>query len=74
MEPDWSASTAAGANNVSPTLWIDGTQKASITGMDNDTRQIESVRLGAVTGIDTGIRGTIYFDAFESRRQTYIGR
>jgi hypothetical protein len=50
MEPDWFASTAAGANNVCLTLWIDGTQKASITGMDNDIRQIESVRLGAASG------------------------
>jgi hypothetical protein len=41
--------------------------------MDNDTRRIDRVRLGALTGIDTGTRGTYYFDAFESRRQNYIG-
>jgi hypothetical protein len=29
--------------------------------------------LGAVAGIDSGTRGTIFFDAFESRRQSYIG-
>jgi hypothetical protein len=29
--------------------------------------------LGAVAGIDAGTRGTYYFDAFESRRQNYIG-
>jgi len=63
-----------GANNGGLPLWIEGTQKASITRMDKDTRQIESVRLGAVSGIDIGTRGTEYFDAFESRRQTYIGR
>ncbi len=40
---------------------------------DNDTRRIDRVRLGAVAGIDTGTRGTYYFDAFESRRQTAIG-
>src|SRR5687768_6312782 len=28
---------------------------------------------GALTGMDTSTRGTYYFDAFESRRQTYIG-
>ena len=38
-----------------------------------DTWRIERARLGAVAGIDTGTRGTIYFDAFESRRQSYIG-
>jgi hypothetical protein len=73
IELDWRASTAAGANNGGLTLWIDGVQQANLTGVDNDTRRIESVRLGAVAGIDTATRGTYYFDAFESRRQTYIG-
>ncbi len=73
IELDWLASTGVGANNGGLTLWIDGVQKASITGIDNDTRRIESIRLGALTGVDVGTRGTYYFDAFESRRQTYIG-
>ena len=73
IELDWRASTAAGANSGGLTLWIDGVQQANITGIDNDTRRIESVRLGALTEIDTGTRGTYYFDAFESRRSTYIG-
>ena len=73
IELDWRAATAAGANNGGLTLWIDGVQQANLTGVDNDTRRIERVRLGAVSGIDTGTRGTYYFDAFESRRQTYIG-
>lgn len=73
FEIDWSASTAAGANNGYLTFWIDGTQKANLTGVDNDTRRIDRVRLGPRSGLDTGTRGTYYFDAFESRRQTYIG-
>ncbi|MCC6616428.1 MAG: hypothetical protein IT320_23340 [Anaerolineae bacterium] len=73
IELDWKASTAAGANNGGVTLWIDGTQQAAITTLDNDTRRIERARLGAVEGIDTGTRGTYYFDSFESRRTTYIG-
>jgi hypothetical protein len=55
------------------TLWIDGVQKADTIGVDNDTRWIDSIRLGAVSGIDNRTRGTYYMDAFESRRQTYIG-
>jgi hypothetical protein len=55
IEIDWRASTASGANNGGLTLWIDGTQRANLTGVDNDTR------------------GIYYFDAFESRRATYIG-
>jgi hypothetical protein len=27
-----------------------------------------------VAGVDSGTRGTYYFDAFESRRQTTLGR
>jgi hypothetical protein len=76
IELDWRASTAAGANNGGLTLWIDGTQQADLTGIDNDTRRVDRARLGALTGIDPGTIGPdriYYFDAFESRRQTYIG-
>ena len=73
VEFDWRAATAAGANNGSLTFWIDGVQQANLTGVDNDTRRIDRVRLGAVSGLDSGTLGTYYFDAFESRRQTYIG-
>lgn len=54
-------------------LWIDSEQKADLTGVDNDMWRIDRIRLGAVNGIDTGTRGTYYFDEFESRRQDYIG-
>ena len=73
IEMDWRAATGAGANNGGLTLWIDGVQQANLTGVDNDTRRMDRVRLGAITGMDTGTRGTYYFDAFESRRQTLIG-
>jgi hypothetical protein len=73
IELDWHASTAAGANNGSLTFWIDGVQQANLTGVDNDTRRIDRIRLGAISGLDSGTFGTYYFDAFESRRQTYIG-
>jgi len=73
VELDWRAATGAGANNGGVTLWIDGVQQASLTNLDNDTRRIDRVRLGAVTGLDAGTLGTYYFDAFESRRQNYIG-
>jgi serine protease len=73
LELDWRAATAVGANNGSLTIWIDGVQQADLTGVDNDTRRIDQVRLGAASGVDTGTRGTYFFDAFESRRLTYIG-
>jgi hypothetical protein len=73
LELDWRAASAPGANNGGLTFWIDGIQQADLTGVDNDTRRIEQVRLGAASGVDNGTRGTYFFDAFESRRFTYIG-
>ena len=73
LELDWQAATAPGANNGSLTFWIDGVQRPSLTGLDNDTRRIDIARLGPIGGLDTGTRGSYYFDAFESRRRTYIG-
>jgi len=73
IEIDWQAATAAGANNGSLTLWIDGVQKSTVVGVDNDTRRIDRVRIGGVYSIDTGTHGTYYFDDFVSRRQSYIG-
>ena len=68
------------ANSGSLTLWLDdpstssgqAVQKQSLTFIDNDTRTVTEVRLGA-QGIETGTRGTVYFDDFESRRFSYIG-
>ena len=73
IELDWRAASGAGANNGGLTLWIDGVQQADLTGIDNDTWRLDRARLGAVAGLDAGTSGTYYFDAFESRRQTYIG-
>ena len=73
IELDWRAATAAGANNGGVTLWVDGIQQQDLTGVDNDTWRIDRARLGALAGMDPGTSGTYYFDAFESRRQTFIG-
>jgi hypothetical protein len=73
IEMQWQAATAVGANNGAIAIWIDGVQRGSLSGLDNDTRRIERVRLGAASGVDAGTIGTYYLDAFESRRQSYIG-
>jgi len=73
IEFDWRAAFPQGANNGSITLWLDGVQQANITGIDNDLLLIDRVQLGAVNGVDTGSRGRVFFDAYESRRLTYIG-
>jgi hypothetical protein len=80
IELDWRAASGVGVNDGGLTLWIDGgingnagMPQANVTGIDNDTLRMDRVRLGAVSGVDNGTRGTYFFDAFESRRQTYIG-
>ncbi|MBP7693841.1 MAG: hypothetical protein KA764_18105 [Anaerolineales bacterium] len=73
VEFDWRAATAVGANNGGLALWLDGTQVTALTGVDNDTRRLERIRLGPVAGLDTGTRGAYFLDAFEARRLTYIG-
>jgi hypothetical protein len=73
IEFDWRAATGLGTNDGALTFWVDGQQRANLANVNNDTRRIDRVRLGPVAGIDSGTRGTYYFDAFESRRQTYIG-
>jgi len=73
IEVDWRAATSDGANDGGLTLWIDGTQQADLTGVDNDTWRVDRARLGALSAIDAGTSGTYYLDVFESRRSTYIG-
>jgi RHS repeat-associated protein len=67
LEIDWQAAVSGGI-----TLWVDGVQQGT-AAVNNSARRVDSVRLGAVDGVDTGTRGTTYFDAFESRRTSYIG-
>jgi hypothetical protein len=73
IEVDWAAASAVGANDGSLTFWIDGIQQGSLVGIDDDSYRMERVRLGLVYISATGTSGTYFFDAFESRRQTYIG-
>jgi serine protease len=73
LELDWRAATGAGANNGSLTFWIDGVQKGTVTGVDNDSHRIDRIRLGAINGLDSGTRGSYFFDAFKSTRSSYIG-
>jgi hypothetical protein len=73
IELDWRAASIAGASDGGLTFWIDGVQVANLSSIANGTRRIDSVQIGAVAEIDAGTRGTYYFDAFESRRVSYIG-
>ncbi len=72
IELDWRASSGPGANSGGLTFWIDESQRANLTRIDNDTRRIDQIRIGAVNGIDAGTHGTYFFDAVESHRYTGI--
>jgi CSLREA domain-containing protein len=65
VELDW-------GNDGHVTFWVDGMQQGSLTGIQNSTYAIGSVRLGAPYGSGT-MTGSYYLDGFESRRNTYIG-
>jgi PKD repeat protein len=74
VEIDWQAASGAGANDGQYTLWIDGEERSSMSGLDNDTQRVERIRLGALWGIDSATtNGTYFFDAFQSQRMNYIG-
>jgi hypothetical protein len=73
LEIEWQAASAAGANDGYLKLWIDDTLVDTISSVDNDTYSTGQIKLGATSGVDAGTSGTIYFDAFESRRETFIG-
>jgi len=65
VEVDW-------GNDGHLAFWVDGVPQGSLTGINNAIYNIDSVRLGA-TYVTATVSGSYFIDAFESRRQTYIG-
>lgn len=66
VELDWRAATAPGAADGNAKLWIDAVLQADLRNLDNDTRRIEQVRLGVISGMSPTTHGTYFFDAFAS--------
>ncbi|MFN8414081.1 MAG: LamG-like jellyroll fold domain-containing protein, partial [Anaerolineales bacterium] len=73
IEVEYSVSSAVNSNDGYVKLWLNDTLVDTVSGVDNDTRVVDTVSLGAVNSIDTGTSGTIYFDEFESRKNSHIG-
>jgi len=65
--------TSSGVNDGSLQVWVDETLVDTISSIDNDTRTVDYLLLGATGSIDSGTSGTIFFDEFESTRENYIG-
>lgn len=73
IQVEWKAATSSSTHNGTLQLWIDGASQQLITKVDNDTVRLDSVRLGAVEGVDAGTRGTEFFDDFNSwRSQAWV--
>ncbi len=67
IEISWQSGTAASFN-----LYINGVLRQSLTGLNTVAWKVGSVVLGPSGGTGTGT-GTMYFDDFVSKRNTYIG-
>lgn len=63
---DWQAASAPGANDGRARLWLDGVVIGELSGLDNDSRSLDTVELGATGNINFGTAGTFYFDDFVS--------
>ncbi len=59
---EWLAASLPGADDGALRLWIDHQLQASILAVDNDQKTISRLRLGAVSRVDEGTSGRIFFD------------
>jgi hypothetical protein len=66
IEIDCKISSGVGQNNGTIELLIDGVSKETLTGLDNDTKAIDIIKLGAISYIDAGTSGTLFLDDFNS--------
>jgi cell division septation protein DedD len=55
-------------------MWLNGVEVGARTGLQNSKWAQKRVLLGAVRGMVSTTRGTIYFDELEVRTVSYIGR
>ena len=61
----WKAATGAGNNDGSLAIFIDGTFKQIISGVDNDTKVVDHTFWGAITGVDAGTSGSFFIDTIQ---------
>jgi hypothetical protein len=73
LELSWTAATTTTASDGSAQWWIDGVPRVTQSRLANGTLRVDDALLGPFSGIDSGTRGTEFFDAFESHRSSAIG-
>jgi len=68
----WFASTGDGNDDGFMLLYIDGVFKEAVTGEDNDTLNADTVRYGAVSGLDAGTSGVFFMDDCQWSDDIYL--
>jgi FtsP/CotA-like multicopper oxidase with cupredoxin domain len=68
VEIAWTSGPAA-----SLSLYVHGGLQQTLTGLDTSAYLLDTVQLGPSVGLVAAASGTLYFDAFVSRRYTVIG-
>lgn len=61
------------AGSASFSLYIDGTVKQTLSGLNTSGYLLKQVRLGPSASLNSSTTGTEYFDNFSSTRGTFIG-
>lgn len=69
---EWEASEAPGMNNGRMMFYLNWVLEY-ITGIDNDTFQVDRARLGAMGGMDDTTSGTYFIDSFGWSRDIFTG-
>jgi hypothetical protein len=77
IEVDWQRATTPAGTDGQMRVWVDGgasegAPTATISNIANGSQGVDTTWMGTIN-IKPNASGTLYFDEFESRRQTYIG-
>jgi hypothetical protein len=73
FELGWRAAPSPDVGDGAFLFWVDGVLSASDEALNNQPFRIDTVRMGAVSGVDSGTRGAMFFDAFTSNQGGAIG-
>jgi len=73
LEVGWRAAPSPDVADGAFLFWVDGVLSASDEALNNQPFRIDTVRMGAVSGVDSGTRGAVFFDAFTSNQGGAIG-
>lgn len=68
IEIDWQSAASATFR-----LYIDGQLRQTLSGLNTNAYRLDSIRLGPSAGLANVATGSEYFDAFVSKRFSYIG-